>query len=183
MAQQQRIRLPMQETRVNTGLIPGSGRSPGGGNGNLLQYPSLENLIDPGAWRATVHRIPKSQAKQHYFSKSFQRPSRDITLWLRKLDCPPSTHRVKCNPSTWPSRMFTTSIIVLPHLYSYCSRNIPWSDQDISCLLGKSCPFAPCGPPQGSLGKQFCDSYPIPSLNSNSTYSILCSLTGNRALS
>ena len=36
------------------GLIPGSGRSPGGGNGNPLQYSSLENPMDRGVWRATV---------------------------------------------------------------------------------------------------------------------------------
>ena len=34
------------------GLIPGSGRSPGEGNGNPLQYPCLENLMDRGAWWA-----------------------------------------------------------------------------------------------------------------------------------
>ena len=38
-------------------LIPGSGRSPGEGNGNPLQYSCLENSMDRGAWRATVHRI------------------------------------------------------------------------------------------------------------------------------
>ena len=39
------------------GSIPGSGRSPGGGNGNPLQYSCLENAMDRGAWRATVHGI------------------------------------------------------------------------------------------------------------------------------
>ena len=42
------------------GLIPGSGRSPGGGNGNPLQYSSLENPMDRGAWRATVHGVAES---------------------------------------------------------------------------------------------------------------------------
>ena len=41
------------------GLIPGSGRSPGGGNGNPLQYSCLENPMDRGAWRATVHGVAK----------------------------------------------------------------------------------------------------------------------------
>ena len=41
--------------------IPGSGRSPGGGNGNLLQYSCLENPMDRGAWQAIVHGITKSQ--------------------------------------------------------------------------------------------------------------------------
>ena len=42
------------------GLIPGSGRSPGGGNGNPLQYSGLENPMDRGPWWATVHAIAKS---------------------------------------------------------------------------------------------------------------------------
>jgi len=37
----------------DTGLIPGLGRSPGGGNGNPLQYTCLENSMDRGAWWAT----------------------------------------------------------------------------------------------------------------------------------
>ena len=42
-------------------LIPGSGRFPGGGNGNPLQYSGLENPMDRGAWWVTVHGIEKSQ--------------------------------------------------------------------------------------------------------------------------
>ena len=44
------------------GLIPGSGRSSGGGHGNLLQFSCLENPMDRGAWWATVHKVIKSQA-------------------------------------------------------------------------------------------------------------------------
>ena len=40
--------------------IPGSGRSPGGGNGDPLQYSCLENSRDRGAWRALVHGVTKS---------------------------------------------------------------------------------------------------------------------------
>ena len=43
------------------GLIPGSGRPPGEGNGNPLQYSCLGNPTDRGAWRATVHGVTKSQ--------------------------------------------------------------------------------------------------------------------------
>ena len=43
--------------------IPGSGRSPGGGHGNPFQYSYMENPIDRGAWRATVHGIAKSQTQ------------------------------------------------------------------------------------------------------------------------
>ena len=41
--------------------IPGSGRSPGGGNGNPLQYSCLGNPMDRGAWRATFHGVAKSR--------------------------------------------------------------------------------------------------------------------------
>ena len=44
------------------GLIPGSGRSPGEGNSNPIQYPQLENLMDEGTWWATVHGVAKNQA-------------------------------------------------------------------------------------------------------------------------
>ena len=43
------------------GSIPGSGRSPGGGHDNPLQYSCLENPMDRGAWWATVHWAAKSQ--------------------------------------------------------------------------------------------------------------------------
>ena len=43
------------------GSIPGSGRSPGEGNGNPLQYSCLENPMDGGAWWDTVHGVAKSQ--------------------------------------------------------------------------------------------------------------------------
>ena len=42
-------------------LISGSGRSPGEGNGNSLEYSYLGNLMDRGAWWATVHGVTKSQ--------------------------------------------------------------------------------------------------------------------------
>ena len=45
----------------DTGSIPGSGRSPGGGNDNPFQYSCLKNLMDRGAWQATVQRVTKSQ--------------------------------------------------------------------------------------------------------------------------
>ena len=43
----------------DSGSIPGSGRSHGGGNGNLLQYSCLENTVDRGAWWAIFHRVAK----------------------------------------------------------------------------------------------------------------------------
>ena len=60
------------------GLIPGSGKSPGGGHGNSLQYSCLKNPMDRGAWRDTAHRVEKSwtwlerlstHAYMYYFTK------------------------------------------------------------------------------------------------------------------
>jgi len=55
-------------------LIPGSGRSPGEGNGDPLQYCCLENPTDGGAWWATVHGVPKSQKQLS-----------DFTFFLRRI--------------------------------------------------------------------------------------------------
>ena len=52
-----------KESVCNAGdldLIPGLGRSPGEGNGSPLQYSCLENPMDGGGWRATVHGVAKS---------------------------------------------------------------------------------------------------------------------------
>ena len=60
MAQQYIIHL---QGRKCSRRRPGLGRSPGGGHGNPLQYSCLENLMDRGAWRATVQRVTKSQTR------------------------------------------------------------------------------------------------------------------------
>ena len=52
----------------NPGLIPGSERSPGEGNGNPLQYSCLENSVDGGFWWATVHGVAKSQTRLNDFT-------------------------------------------------------------------------------------------------------------------
>ena len=55
----------MQETK-ETGLIPGSGRCPGGGNGNPFEYSCLENPMDRGAWLAAVHRVTQSRNQRKF---------------------------------------------------------------------------------------------------------------------
>ena len=66
--------FPGKESTCNTGdardvgLIPGSGRSPGGGNDNPLQYSCLENPMDRGVWQATVHRVTKSWTQLNLLS-------------------------------------------------------------------------------------------------------------------
>ena len=48
----------------DAGLSSGLGRSPGGGHGNPLQYSWLENLVDRGAWQATVHGVTESNTTE-----------------------------------------------------------------------------------------------------------------------
>ena len=52
------------------GSMPGSGRSPGEGNGNPLQYSCLENSMDGGAWWAIVHGVAKSWTQLSNFTHS-----------------------------------------------------------------------------------------------------------------
>ena len=54
------------------GSIPGSGRSSGGGYSNPLQYSCLENLMDRGAWWATIHRVTQSQTQLKWLSTAQQ---------------------------------------------------------------------------------------------------------------
>ena len=55
----------------DTGLIPGSGRSPGGRNGDPLQYSCLENPMDREARWATVHRVAESDTTKHAHTQHY----------------------------------------------------------------------------------------------------------------
>ena len=60
------------EDTGDVGLIPGSGRSPGGGNGNPLQYSCLENPMDGGAWQATVIEVTESDTAEQLHISIFR---------------------------------------------------------------------------------------------------------------
>ena len=60
------------------GSIPGSGRSPGEGNGNPLQYSCLENPMDREAWQATVHGVAKSRTRLSDFTFAFILSASDV---------------------------------------------------------------------------------------------------------
>ena len=71
------------------GLIPGSGRSPREGNGNWLQYSCMENPMDRGAWRATVHGVAKSWTQQRFQNFGYlmcKTESLEKTLMLGKIE-------------------------------------------------------------------------------------------------
>ena len=65
------------------GLIPGSGRSPGGGDGNPLQYSCLENSMDRGTWWATVHGVTKSWTRLKWLSMHTEGPERHHAKWTK----------------------------------------------------------------------------------------------------
>ena len=62
-------------TAEDAGSIPGLGRSPGGEHGNPLQYSCLENPMDRGAWRATVHGVAKSRTGLKWLSTHSCQPT------------------------------------------------------------------------------------------------------------
>ena len=64
------------------GLIPGLGRSPGGGHSNPLQYSCLENPMDRGAWRATVHGVAKSDV-----TEETQQAGRHLCIYIYACVC------------------------------------------------------------------------------------------------
>ena len=71
----------------DAGLIPGSGRSPGEGNGNSLQYSCLENPMDRGAWWATVHGVAKSQTQlsNHHYHTNDQWLVGLVDVWTESV--------------------------------------------------------------------------------------------------
>ena len=66
------------------GLIPRSGRFPGEGHGNPLQYSCLENSMDRGAWQVTVHRVTKSRTRLKQLST--HRPLGDLSKMYSHLN-------------------------------------------------------------------------------------------------
>ena len=77
---------------IDTSLNPVSGTSPGGGNGNPLQYSCLENPVDKGAWQTTVHTVTKSWKRLKRFSmqsrfvvsgRPFNAFNPKISLWVK----------------------------------------------------------------------------------------------------
>ena len=69
----------------DTESIPGWGRSPGGGNGNPLQYSCLENPMDRGVWWATVHGLAKSRTHLKLLSTERDRQGWQVKMMMSSL--------------------------------------------------------------------------------------------------
>ena len=87
------------------GSIPGLGRSFGEGNGNPLQYSCLENSMDRGAWRATIHGVTKSwmQLSNYIFTFHFISQFLFISLPSRTIFVVQSLSRVRLFATPWTS--------------------------------------------------------------------------------
>ena len=89
------------------GSIPGSGRSPGEGNGNPLQYSCLENPMDRAAWSATVHGVAKSRTRLSDFPFTFRHstPSGftgETCSWMEGMTDTPAQMDVEDDLATAP---------------------------------------------------------------------------------
>ena len=73
---------------ANAGDARDAGRSPGGGNGNPLQYSCLENPMDRGSWWATVHRVAESDTTEHACLNYTE--SRTRSMFKKKKEVAPS---------------------------------------------------------------------------------------------
>ena len=131
----------------DTGSIPGSGRSRGGGHGKPLQYSCLENPMDRGAWQAPLHRVTQSRTQLKQLSlhthislrssRSVSRPvvSSSVTLWTVACSAPLSMEFTR--QAYWNGLLFPTPG-ELPH-----TRIEPRSP----ALQASSLPFKPPGKP------------------------------------
>ena len=68
--------------RLNAGSIPGSGRSPGGGHGNPLQCSCLEDPMDRGARRATVHGVTRGRTQLKRPNTHTERPKQELPMYF-----------------------------------------------------------------------------------------------------
>ena len=87
------------------GSTPESGRSPGGGHGNALQYSRLENPTDRGACRATVHRVAKSQTLLSDYTHTQTQTHRHTHT---------QTHTHTVNPGMYPSSIQQKYLMRIP---------------------------------------------------------------------
>ena len=100
----------------DVGLIPGSGRSPGGGHSNPLQCSFLENPMDRGAWRATVHKVAKSRTRVKHLSTQAQMNGCSfvpVKLYQQK----------QAGGQIW----LKTCSLLTPTLKHYTNTSHPWS--------------------------------------------------------
>ena len=118
----------------DVGSIPGLGRCPGGVHDNPLQYSCLENPVDRGAWRATVHRVTKSQTWLKWLSRQAHTHWNRTTLhnYVNKSD-----YRIVCNMCIYVFIIICTFNVcficiyicssIFDHVHKLCTTEQWWS--------------------------------------------------------
>ena len=81
----------------DTGLIPGLGRSPREGNGNLLQYSCLGNIMDRGAWQATVHGVAELYTTEQVKHTACGQCEWVVDSYLHFINVQPETFLEECS--------------------------------------------------------------------------------------
>ena len=133
---------------TNTGVIPGLGRSPGGGHGNPLQYSCLENLMDRRVWRATVHglhRVGHDWAQSHknsisiclciyiYLLISTPHLLYSINCWWTLKMLPHLGYCKQCCNEYWGACIFCTEWGIWPIFYNNFKWSVMYKNIDSLC--------------------------------------------------
>ena len=140
----------------DTGSIPGSGRSPRGGNGNALQRSCLENSMERGVWWASVHGVAKSWARLKQLSTYDDHISRKtygnkyrlqgcvcVCVCVRARACAPVCQK-KHSYSQW-CLLKNDHILGLPWKFSGYDSVLPLQGLRIQSLVGKLKSYMLCG--------------------------------------
>ena len=120
------VKNPPASTRDirDAGSISGSGRSPGGEHGKLLQHSYLESPMDRGPWRATVHRVTESRTRLKWLSTALAIPSRIEVRVLKS--CTDTVSSV--SPFSFISvHLFGNSRAGCAYTYDWCTCLAKWS--------------------------------------------------------
>ena len=107
------------------GSIPGSRRSPGGGQGNPLQNSCLENPTDRGAWWATVQRVPKSQTQLKRLSMHASRRTFPSEMWAWHFEPVSSSLRFPVCGSTWGVSLWASNCFLELWAVRLCFVHLP----------------------------------------------------------
>ena len=129
------------------GLIPGSGRSPGEANGNLLQYSCLGNPMDRGAWWATIHRVTKSWTRLSTLMPTY---TYLLHVWCFILSCTTGKDLFFCQVLlTYPLPYLFQSVyahcyfhvqVFLPFFFSFAPKRLLSRSPKLWLLMTLWCP-------------------------------------------
>ena len=122
----------------DTGSIPGSGRSPGGGNGNPLQYSCLENSMERGAWRATAHGVTTEHTHRHIVMDPPNRKKRGHLVFISSLWLFPNAGPLSSKASRAQAGCFRAQTLSSPGNVSTKEKYLLCCCREPFCLSGNN---------------------------------------------